>query len=156
MIRTSSRQNCLTTQGRQKDESQFLVLVMARSVTGDSQLPFAVIPCEDVGHVLMVYASIFLGGVGLRVGCERRVASNDNLHIRMFNGVGRGLSCMCLQVLQKLRFPRSGSVGPDSCEIVGQDTVEGCKVRGPLGLEPLVFDLLDRGHVSLIERRCVR
>jgi hypothetical protein len=111
---------------------------------------------EDVGHILMVDVSIFLGSVRLCVGCDRCIAANDNVHIRSFNDVGRGLSGMGLQILQELCFPGRGSVGANPLEIVGQDTVECRNVRGALGLEPIVFDLLNARNISLVGRRCRR
>jgi len=112
------------------------------------------ISCEDVGHILMVDISLFFSSVGLRVGRDPRIASNDNVHVRVFNRVRRGLSRMYLQIFQELSFTRSGSVGPNSRKIIGHDPVERPEVRGALGVEPFVFDLLDSGRVSLIARRC--
>ena len=86
-----------------------VLLAMTRTVTGDSQPPFPVISGEDVGHILVVDVSIFLGGVRFGVGCDGRIAANDNVHSRSFNSVGRGLSGMGLQILQELCFSGSGS-----------------------------------------------
>src|SRR5215472_3403598 len=103
---------------------------MARSVTGDSQLPLPVISCEDVGRILMIDVSIFFSRVSLRVRCDGRIASHDDMHVRVFNGVGWSLPSMWLQVLQQLRLSGSGAVGANSGEIIGHDAFERRDVRG--------------------------
>lgn len=61
-----------------------------------------------MGRVLMSDILVFLGNVGFRERCDcRTLIENENMHVVLSQGVGRGLTAVRLKVLQKL-----GLAGP--------------------------------------------